>query len=124
MADFPQRQTKYPFQEGQAGSKPKSEQGIGEKAAGQISETAGALKEKAQDIAGNVAEQAGKAWESTRAGAGQAFEMVQENASEALEQVQRFIRRNPLAAVGGAIALGLLVGLAVAPRGFRSERGD
>jgi ElaB/YqjD/DUF883 family membrane-anchored ribosome-binding protein len=121
MSSFPQRQTKYPFQEGQGASTPKSEQGVGEKAAGAVSEAAGAIKEKAQELAGNVAEQAGKAWESTKGGTQQAAHAIQENAMEAFEEVTRFIRRNPVASICGAIALGFLAGFALGPRGSFRE---
>lgn len=114
MSKFPELQTRYPFESGS--QMPKSEQGTAEKLSSTISETAGAVKDKAQELVSGVAEQAEKAWDSTREGAEYAARKVQQGASVALDEATDFIRKYPIACVAGALGIGMLLAFATAER--------
>src|SRR5262245_14366536 len=74
-----------------------------------LSETAGQMREKVQDLASGTASRIGDAWESTRQGAQQAASTVSRTAQDFWNSSGDLIRRYPIASVVIAFGLGCLV---------------
>jgi ElaB/YqjD/DUF883 family membrane-anchored ribosome-binding protein len=73
-----------------------------------VSEAVGQVKDKAREMASNVAERAEHAWESTSRTARQGAQAVAESAQNFWEASTDLIRRYPVASVAIAFALGCL----------------
>jgi ElaB/YqjD/DUF883 family membrane-anchored ribosome-binding protein len=74
-----------------------------------MSEAAGQMKEKVQDMASGAASRIGDAWESTRQEAQQAASTVGRTAQDFWTSSGDLIRRYPIASVAIAFGLGCLV---------------
>jgi ElaB/YqjD/DUF883 family membrane-anchored ribosome-binding protein len=87
--------------------------------ASQASETAGHLKEKAQEFVSGVAGQAQDTWRGAREGMQEGWSQVSDRAGDIWEDATGFIRRYPVASLAVAFGLGCLLGcgLAAMPRG-------
>jgi ElaB/YqjD/DUF883 family membrane-anchored ribosome-binding protein len=81
---------------------------------GTLSEAAGQVRDKVQDVASGVAGRVGDAWESTRQGVRQGADYVTRRAQDLYGDTNEMIRRNPLAAVALAFGVGCLVGCCLA----------
>jgi ElaB/YqjD/DUF883 family membrane-anchored ribosome-binding protein len=76
-----------------------------------VSEAAGQVKEKVQDLASGAAQRVEDAWESTRQGVRQGAQAVAHTAQDFWTDTTDLIRRYPVAAVGIAFGLGCLTAL-------------
>jgi ElaB/YqjD/DUF883 family membrane-anchored ribosome-binding protein len=98
----------------------------GNQGSGQSGTTAagmvGAIKDKAQDVASQVASTAGDAWESTRHTAENVASSVTTSAESAFDSMVACMRRNPLASFGAGVGLGILIGMAFLGSSARSSR--
>jgi ElaB/YqjD/DUF883 family membrane-anchored ribosome-binding protein len=82
--------------------------------AGTLSEAAGQVKERVQDVASGVAGRVGDAWESTREGVQQGARYAARQAQDFWNDAGNLVRRNPMAAVALAFGIGCVVGLTLA----------
>ena len=73
-----------------------------------VSEAVGQVRDKAREMASNLGERAGDAWESTSRAARQGAHAVAESAENFWEASTDLIRRYPVASVAVAFALGCL----------------
>src|SRR5436190_997158 len=91
-------------------------QGAGQGFAGQGTQgTAGVMeqvKDKAQDVAGSVAETAEELWDSTKQGVQQATSTVADQAEDAYLTVTDFMSRYPLATFFAGCGVGILLMMA------------
>jgi ElaB/YqjD/DUF883 family membrane-anchored ribosome-binding protein len=74
-----------------------------------VGEALGQAREGAQQMASEVAHQAGRAWESVREGVQQGASAVADRAQDFWSGTQDLIRRYPVASVAIAFAAGCLV---------------
>jgi hypothetical protein len=70
---------------------------------------AGAIKEKAQDVASSVSSTASEAWESAKRGVQDAASSVSEYSGDAWDSVNTFMTRYPFATFLCGFGLGMLV---------------
>jgi hypothetical protein len=88
-----------------------------------VAGVASTVKDKAGDLASNVAETAQEAWDSTRQGVQNAASAVASSAEDAFDSVTDFMRRYPGATFVAGFALGCLVAMAYENRYYlRSYR--
>jgi ElaB/YqjD/DUF883 family membrane-anchored ribosome-binding protein len=73
-----------------------------------VSEAVGQVKDKAREMASNVSERVGDAWESTSRGVRQGAMAVADTAENFWDSSVALIRRYPVASVAVAFALGCL----------------
>ncbi|MBY0522893.1 MAG: hypothetical protein K2R98_05825 [Gemmataceae bacterium] len=78
--------------------------------AGAVSETAANVKDKVKDTASSMVETAGRAWESTKEAAQDFGSSAVDRAQDFQGDVVSFIRRYPMACIGGALGIGFLLG--------------
>src|SRR5438270_7615816 len=76
---------------------------------GTLGGVAGAMKDKAQEIASAVSSTAEDAWDSTKQGAEQAASTVATAAEDSLEEFTNFLRRYPVATLCVGIGIGFLM---------------
>jgi ElaB/YqjD/DUF883 family membrane-anchored ribosome-binding protein len=73
-----------------------------------VSESVGQVRDRAREMASNLSERAGDAWESTSRGVRQGASAVAESAQDFWAASTDLIRRYPVASVAIAFALGCL----------------
>jgi ElaB/YqjD/DUF883 family membrane-anchored ribosome-binding protein len=83
-------------------------------------DTLASAKEKVGDVLGTAKDKSSDAYEAARERASEAYEAARLKASEASRKTSEGIEDNPLAALIGGIAVGVLVG-ALLPRTKREE---
>lgn len=83
-----------------------------------VGDALGTVKDKSGVAYGAAVDKAGETYDSARAKAGEAYEAAREKASAASRAAADGIEGNPIAALVGGIALGVLVG-ALLPRSER-----
>ncbi len=95
------------------GSKLRSVTAGAREAAHQVGDAAGAVSEKVGDVAGTVSERVSDAAHRTGEAARQATAAVRQGASRTADWFSRTLDENPLALAVGALAAGLVAGLAI-----------
>lgn len=88
------------------------------------SDVAGQVKDKAQQLASNVADKAGEAWDTTKQQAQEWASAASHTAEEAWDSMTGMIRRNPVACMFCAFGLGFLLAQAISFRPAESWRGS
>jgi ElaB/YqjD/DUF883 family membrane-anchored ribosome-binding protein len=92
-------------------SRPEGQGGAGgtmEQMSSTVSEAVGQVRDKAREMASNLGERAGDAWESTSRGVRQGAQAVADSAQNFWAASTDLIRRYPVASVAIAFALGCL----------------
>jgi ElaB/YqjD/DUF883 family membrane-anchored ribosome-binding protein len=115
----PRMSAEYPTSSSSRAEEQKGWKESAQEMASQARETAGQMKERAQEFASGMAGQAQESWRSAREGLQQGFSQVSERAGDIWDDATDFIRRYPVASVAVAFGLGCLLGcgLAAIPRG-------
>jgi hypothetical protein len=98
MASMPDRGITNPTTASRTGGQTERHEGL----AASLSEAAGQVKDKVQDLASGTVERLEGAWDATRTGV-----------VDASDEVSLFLRRHPLAVAAAAFAVGFLVSRAL-----------
>jgi ElaB/YqjD/DUF883 family membrane-anchored ribosome-binding protein len=102
-------------------SRPEHQGGTLEQMSSTVSETVGQVKDRAREMASNVSERVGDAWESTSRGVRQGARAVADTAENFWEASADLIRRYPVASVAVAFAVGCLTPACLAACFGRSD---
>jgi ElaB/YqjD/DUF883 family membrane-anchored ribosome-binding protein len=89
--------------------------------ASNLGETAGQMREKAQEFVSGVASQAGESWRSTREGVQERFSRMSHQAEDLWGDVNTLVHRYPVASLTIAFGVGFLASCAMSSLSSRPD---